>query len=655
MDLKKISGVIDKLKLVQGIERDLLKYKRKSTIGAIFGGIVVIFGFLSQMLKPILDILDKGIKKEIFEKFSGHILIGTILLIIGFIVFWLSKRTSLLYKESEEPFRYSFWIEPFKRIKIDPEDSFIGIKNSDKFHQGDNKFLNLLHHDLMERLNDRVKRLSVLDIDELKKVDTAVQQRLTSHIHIEGNYTLREYRKGIFIHVIPRVRIGPSSNPITLANAIKYRISKKEEDLKISSVLYNQIVERIYSSVASEIYKQINLDVKKKLQLFPTAYTRAAALYHEARDFARSNTLDAYDQAIELYRESLRFFNISEIKWLKNILMRLPFFRSRKIKSIHLNARMIIGYSQCLIYRRVISACSGRYLNPIFEIPAMLNKTINELIKIQNRMNKRWKLKNLTCEYRINKIQNSSKNFNKKIKSENELSEAKKINRKNATMAFLTFPKDNWFRVIFRRTLQTSFQRQRHILFDAFTVAALSYYFLGAYKIAQEYLEDARSIAPQRSERNALFQFTAGSIEPDLDKEILLFKNAVENAPDFEMALFSLSRYSEMRFRRDLDISEAKAESILEKYLQVLKFNPGNIAALAAQGYIYWLLGGEKNLNEAEDLFIEGCNIKAIVHSHPDSDATPSPHDTKVCNFLKIPYLIVSFPGKDMKFIEPNA
>ena len=132
MDLKKISGVIDKLKLVQGIERDLLKYKRKSTIGAIFGGIVVIFGFLSQMLKPILDILDKGIKKEIFEKFSGHILIGTILLIIGFIVFWLSKRTSLLYKESEEPFRYSFWIEPFKRIKIKGRtDSMITIGSGD--------------------------------------------------------------------------------------------------------------------------------------------------------------------------------------------------------------------------------------------------------------------------------------------------------------------------------------------------------------------------------------------------------------------------------------------------------------------------------------------------------------------------------------------
>lgn len=62
----------------------------------------------------------------------------------------------------------------------------------------------------------------------------------------------------------------------------------------------------------------------------------------------------------------------------------------------------------------------------------------------------------------------------------------------------------------------------------------------------------------------------------------------------------------------------------------------------------------EFNKKEYIEAYMQNT-IKAIVHSHPDSDATPSPHDTKVCNFLKIPYLIVGFPSKDMKYIEPNA
>ena len=49
---------------------------------------------------------------------------------------------------------------------------------------------------------------------------------------------------------------------------------------------------------------------------------------------------------------------------------------------------------------------------------------------------------------------------------------------------------------------------------------------------------------------------------------------------------------------------------VLDEYDKVLKINPGNIAALAAQGYILWVL---KDLNKARRKFEEGIEVKAVV------------------------------------------
>jgi len=48
-------------------------------------------------------------------------------------------------------------------------------------------------------------------------------------------------------------------------------------------------------------------------------------------------------------------------------------------------------------------------------------------------------------------------------------------------------------------------------------------------------------------------------------------------------------------------------------------------------------------------------SIVAIVHSHPDQEeAQPSKHDIQVCNFIKIPYLIVSYPSMDFYWLNPG-
>ena len=47
--------------------------------------------------------------------------------------------------------------------------------------------------------------------------------------------------------------------------------------------------------------------------------------------------------------------------------------------------------------------------------------------------------------------------------------------------------------------------------------------------------------------------------------------------------------------------------------------------------------------------------ILYIVHSHPDERATPSPSDIEACNFLNIPYKIISLPSKEEFVLKPGV
>lgn len=50
----------------------------------------------------------------------------------------------------------------------------------------------------------------------------------------------------------------------------------------------------------------------------------------------------------------------------------------------------------------------------------------------------------------------------------------------------------------------------------------------------------------------------------------------------------------------------------------------------------------------------EHNNIVAIVHSHPDSNTAPSEHDKIRCNQGEIPWVIISYPDKDINIIHPT-
>jgi hypothetical protein len=264
----------DQIKLVQGIEGDLLRRRRGSTLAS---AIAVIGGGLVQILAA-----QKG------SLTSGYAIAGLAVLLIGATSYLIFRHTSFLLQASNEPFRYTFWVAPFELVKDTPGTRF-SLKENDR--------LLLLDNDLREKLNRQIGRLSLLNVDEANS--GANPEALGSHIRVSGTYVIREDSPGEWvIQVMPRIRIGGPNRPETLAYTVKYPLefapvkpdaaeagaakdSPQYQDC-LDADKYNQLMNRVYSSVATEIYKQIFGDVEGKVKLFPTTYRRSRAIQRSA-------------------------------------------------------------------------------------------------------------------------------------------------------------------------------------------------------------------------------------------------------------------------------------------------------------------------------------------------------------------------------------
>jgi hypothetical protein len=138
---------------------------------------------------------------------------------------WLALRwTGVLLRESREPFRYTFTIRPFTWVEKTPGTRCVLLER-DRFE--------LLHHDLTDRLNQRIRRFRVLDepgsnagaspngegqTTSAERSASAPQGvaavRRSSHIHITGHIALREERNGrCVLQITPVIRIGPPGAP----------------------------------------------------------------------------------------------------------------------------------------------------------------------------------------------------------------------------------------------------------------------------------------------------------------------------------------------------------------------------------------------------------------------------------------------------------
>lgn len=591
MKLSDLKDLITRLGSVEGVERDLLKRKQVGTlgwVGAIAGALVqaLIIVTDKEISLGVIGDFFKGILRGDLSVLLSSEFLGMTFLVAGFLVFVVTRQTAFMLKESEEPFRYTFWIDEFAEVKGTPDKRFT-LAMSDR--------INLLHHDLRERLNSRIRRFSLLDP---KTLSEAARSALTSHIHIQGHYAVREGGKGEWqLHLMPSIRIGPEGSAETLAVPVRYPLvtfpkagGAEAGSFELDAERYNQMVEQVYSTVATEVYRQIEQDVKNKMNLFPTHYLRSVAYFHEAEDYARSNTIDAYDRAIDLFRESLRYFRVATIKPLSRFLLTRPFLWRLEVKYQHTYAAIQLAYAKCLFYRREISALSGRYRNPLFTVRHDIAEILGILEVLHNRISPLW-------------LVGSPKGAGSQPLQGTRY-------RMALLMSLLTFERDSWRKVFSLRPWQALFTRQRRLFFDAQVVAALVHHHLGSVERAKEHLEDARAVAPSMSETNALFLFASGVIEPNVDRALPYLRQATEAAPDFQIAQYRLAYFSEVRFRMQDEMDHGKARRVIAEYEQVLRINPGNVAAVASKGYLWWLLGDR---DEAKSAFEGGREIKAVA------------------------------------------
>ncbi len=126
MKLADIVPTSKQLELVQGIEGKLLRRRQKGTIG----GIAALAGAIVQFLIVVIDresyLKNIGvIVRELIHLRLGELItrpegLGMIALVTGGGTYLLFRWTSFLLKESEEPFRYTFCIEPFELVSGTP-------------------------------------------------------------------------------------------------------------------------------------------------------------------------------------------------------------------------------------------------------------------------------------------------------------------------------------------------------------------------------------------------------------------------------------------------------------------------------------------------------------------------------------------------------
>ncbi|HEU5065275.1 MAG TPA: FHIPEP family type III secretion protein [Gaiellaceae bacterium] len=405
--------------------------------------------------------------------------------------------------------------------------------------------------DLTDRLSRRIGRLSWLS-EDLSNETTA-----QSHIHIEGTYGVRENAQGVWnVEVLPRVRIGRKESPATVAHLVKFTLGPGQT---LTPEAYEKLLERLYFSVASHLYGQIRVDVARKINLLPKRYFRASAYFHEAADYARSNTLDAYEQARELYAEVIRLyepswwhFSGSRVRrsfqrlgaWWLRVTMKVraraarfwpPFARAQLMV-----ARAEIGYASMVLNRRTLAGMSGQRLNSVFEARPVAESALARLGELADD----------TPGYA-----------------------------------------DAWF--------------------EANVTLAASNAQLGSAERAAKYLDDAKELDPGRAQTDSRFLHVHGQIV-ESRRSVVDLHRAVELDSTSDVAQYDLASALEMMWRARTTLERDVAEVVRDEYERVLTVNPGNISAWGNLGYIDWLLGEKEDLEQAARVFERGREYKEI-------------------------------------------
>jgi tetratricopeptide (TPR) repeat protein len=402
-----------------------------------------------------------------------------------------------------------------------------------------------LRHDLSTRLSRRIRRLALLD-ERYSGTTNAPE----AHIHIGGTYGIRKKSSGDWvIEVMPWVRLGPTGSSAKLAHPVTFALARGQLEFKSDTapMSYEKLVERVYFSVATRIYRQIRDDVQRKINMLPRRYFRAAAYFFEAEDYIRSNTLDAYEQAQKLYAEVIRLYSPD---WSD-----ADSGRSSAGQLVRLIDRLLANFS--LSWRRWLAW----WWPGLGRVELMVARA--ELGYAR------------TLVYRRAVAGFSGQRLN-------PIFEARPMAK----------------RAVRRVTrLRKDVPGRRKRLFDALVTEASVLAALDSFGDAEKRLKKARANDPARAEENAAYMYVQGQLETRQRGNF--FQRASELLPSFEVAQFERAIEAELLWRRRPTREENVAEIVAGEYERVLELDPGNVAAWANLGYIWWLLEEPRKAREA--------------------------------------------------------
>ncbi len=609
------------LEILQGVEKKLLKGRRQQKISGFLLVATLLIQLVVLATTDRFDILSNfpsyvsSFFKFIRDLFTNWEALPTytippeVLLFYGLFIFLLILFFFIVKNQfirlSEDPFQYTFWVNPFLLTQLDDNEkdvSPLSVNEKNKLFT----FRELLHHDLIEKMSERIGRLSLLQVDKASQYS-----HLSAHIHIEGYISLRQETKDRWIiHIRPRVCIGSFDGPFTLTTPVKEPIVLNKLGESITVEKYNQAMERVYSSVTTEIYKQIKKDLEEKIKLFPTRFLKAVALYNEAKDFAQSNTIDAYDLSLNLYLQAIQYLNTSfrsvtsKCLFMNQFLYRYAFKTALPrwlidIRYHYVKSKIQNGYAQCKIYKSYISSITGRESDPLYELPDSLTNTLHALFLIHNSLVRRKQGVNPTYFKK-----------QRRNRQDDQIDQYLNVRKTTFYQVYASIPTDSWLRKRMFRPSASLMNTQKSILFDTLVVLSLVYINLKATYRSEKFYSLAKSVAPQLSKSDPVFLLTAAELQRNIANKLSYLAQSIKNYDRFEVTQFLFARWRELKFRMDNEIYRERCHSVIEDYENTLRINPGNIAALASQGYLYWLTG---NLEEAERKFERGKDIKAII------------------------------------------
>jgi tetratricopeptide (TPR) repeat protein len=547
MALKDLVPPSDLLSRTEGVEAGLRQIRRLGRTGQL---VFLLAGALGIVVESgVIGDPAPGSWLAAALRVGPRVLLPLALLLLASSRFWI--------RHSRHPFRYTCAV------------SAIGaVQNSPVCPE-----LTWLSQDLKVLLSQRIERLRFVEPTEAGAQDDAH----AAHIAIGGTYVIRAQGRdprSLAIEVMPDVGIGAARGPRTLAHPVIYPSDPVAASLAVTAGArpdepgrvnleradYQAILERVYFSVATQIYEQIRADVERKVALMPSSSLAGQALYHEADDYARSNTLNAYDQARDLYEHAARRFDPSlrplpasrprrvVARWvrsgshgLRRLRLRAsllwPVLASRDVAC----ARSLVGVATMLINRRLLATLSGLRINPVFEARSVAEDALARLEAL---------------------------------------------------------PADAPGRAAAR--------------FDVWMIVAQAHEELGSHGEAVTALRRARGIDPARADTDPTFLLIESRLELHQRTRLQILRRAVEARPRFEIAQFLLAAETETLWRGRPAFERTVADMAFREYQLVLDVNPGNMAAWANRGYMRWLLGSPVDLREAHADFQAGRDYKAI-------------------------------------------